>query len=77
MSTSHQTTPQGRTKVEKETIESVYNNYCNHEYMINRRYQRKLVWQTREKQALVDTILNNYPLPQFLFAEVTVKETRR
>ncbi len=77
MNTSHQATTQGRTKVEKETIESVYNNYCNHEYMINRRYQRKLVWQTKEKQALVDTILNNYPLPQFLFAEITIEETRR
>lgn len=77
MSTSHQATTQGRTKVEKETIESVYNNYCNHEYMINRRYQRKLVWQTKEKQALVDTILNNFPLPQFLFAEITIEETRR
>ena len=45
--------------------------------MINRRYQRKLVWQTKEKQALVDTILNNFPLPQFLFAEITIEETRR
>ena len=77
MNTSQQAGTQGRTKVEKETIESVYNNYCNHEYMINRRYQRKLVWQTKEKQALVDTILNNFPLPQFLFAEITIEETRR
>lgn len=77
LNTSQQAGTQGRTKVEKETIESVYNNYCNHEYMINRRYQRKLVWQTKEKQALVDTILNNFPLPQFLFAEITIEETRR
>lgn len=37
--------------------------------MVNRRYQRKLVWTVEEKQAFIDTLLHNYPVPLFLFAK--------
>lgn len=73
---TNKTEIQAKTKVDKETIQSIYTNYCEHEYLINRRYQRKLVWQTKEKQALIDTILKGYPLPQFLFAEI-ITETKK
>lgn len=36
---------------------------------MNRQYQRKLVWTVSEKQRLVDSILQGYPLPLFLLAE--------
>lgn len=60
----------GRTSVDKEPIENTYNRYRNGDYVVNRRYQRKLVWQTREKSSLIDTIMKSYPLPQFLFANI-------
>jgi hypothetical protein len=40
--------------------------------MVNRQYQRKLVWTIVEKQRLVDSVLMGYPLPLFLLAEKPV-----
>jgi Protein of unknown function DUF262 len=36
---------------------------------VNRRYQRKLVWTLPEKQHLVSSVLNRYPIPAVLLAE--------
>lgn len=58
--------------VNSKTIETVYREYLNGDYGVNRRYQRKLVWTVQEKQRLIDSILNRYPLPQFLVAEAEV-----
>ena len=52
------------------TIESIYNNYTNHRFHVNRRYQRKLVWSIDEKRSLVDSIFSQYPIPLFLFADI-------
>lgn len=41
--------------------------------MVNRQYQRKLVWTVVEKQRLIDSVLNGYPLPLFLLAEKPVE----
>ncbi len=38
--------------------------------LVNRRYQRKLVWTVQEKQKLIDSILSKYPVPLILFASV-------
>jgi hypothetical protein len=43
--------------------------------MVNRQYQRKLVWTVSEKQRLIDSILQGFPLPLFLFAERPAKTT--
>ncbi|MCW0345358.1 hypothetical protein NB703_003451 [Pantoea ananatis] len=37
---------------------------------VNRKYQRKLVWTMEEKEALVDSIKNGYPIPLILLADV-------
>lgn len=42
--------------------------------MVNRRYQRKLVWGLEEKQAFIDSIANGYPIPLFLFAKSNYKD---
>lgn len=42
-------------------------------YLVNRRYQRKLVWEEEEKQAFIDSLKNGYPVPLFLFAKSTYK----
>lgn len=36
---------------------------------MNRQYQRKLVWTIAEKQRLIDSVLQGYPLPLFLLAD--------
>lgn len=49
-----------------ETIQSMYAKYRKGIYIVNRRYQRKLVWTLMEKQKFIDSILNKYPVPLFL-----------
>jgi len=51
------------------SVQEAYRRYRNGQLIVNRRYQRKLVWTTREKQMLIDSILHEYPIPLILFAE--------
>lgn len=53
-----------------ESIQSVYENYIQKKYNVNRRYQRKLVWTLAEKEAFVDSIYRKYSVPLFLFAQL-------
>lgn len=50
-------------------IQSIYTWFREDKLYVNRRYQRKLVWTLEEKQKLVDSILNKYPIPAILIAE--------
>lgn len=52
-----------------ESIQSVYENYISKKYIVNRRYQRKLVWSIQEKEAFIDSIYRKYSVPLFLFAQ--------
>ena len=52
-----------------ESIQSVYENYISKKYIVNRRYQRKLVWSIQEKEAFIDSIYRRYSVPLFLFAQ--------
>lgn len=52
-----------------ESIQSVYENYIQKKYIVNRRYQRKLVWTLEEKEAFIDSIYRRYSVPLFLFAQ--------
>lgn len=45
-----------------------YQNYLAGKYIVNRRYQRKLVWTLEEKQAFIDSLSKSYSVPLFLFA---------
>jgi hypothetical protein len=58
-------TPQGIS------VQTAYRWYRDGRLMVNRQYQRKLVWTVAEKQRLIDSILQDYPVPLFLFAEKT------
>ena len=53
-----------------ESIQSVYENYIQRKYNVNRRYQRKLVWSLEEKEAFIDSIYRKYSVPLFLFAQL-------
>lgn len=50
-------------------ILDTFNEYLDNVFWVNRKYQRKLVWTLEEKQAFIDTILHNYPVPIFLLAK--------
>jgi hypothetical protein len=64
--------PEERTQdltVKGESIEQVYRTYRDRRYLVNRRYQRKLVWSLEEKQSFIDSIARGYPVPIILLAE--------
>lgn len=52
-----------------QSLQSLYTQYVRQDFVVNRRYQRKLVWSVEEKQSLVDSIRNNLPIPLVLLAE--------
>jgi uncharacterized protein with ParB-like and HNH nuclease domain len=51
------------------SVQALYRAYRDGQLVVNRQYQRKLVWTVSEKQSLIDSILKDYPLPLFLLAE--------
>lgn len=57
-------TPQGLPIIQ------IYRWYREGSLIVNRRYQRKLVWTTEEKQKLIESILAGYPIPLILLAKV-------
>lgn len=58
------------------SIQALYRLYRDESLLVNRQYQRKLVWTVSEKQRLIDSLLKDYPLPLFLFAEITLPDGR-
>lgn len=52
------------------TIMEAYELHRKNMLLVNRRYQRKLVWTVQEKQKLIDSILSKYPVPLILFASI-------
>ncbi|MCB0321352.1 MAG: DUF262 domain-containing protein, partial [Bdellovibrionales bacterium] len=51
------------------SVQSLYRDYRDGTLVINRQYQRKLVWTVGEKVRLIESILLNYPIPLILLAE--------
>lgn len=60
-------------QVQNLTIEQLYKLYKSEKLLVNRRYQRKLVWTVEEKEAFIDSISIDYPVPLLLVAEVLYK----
>ena len=50
-------------------VQEAYIWYRDGKLLVNRRYQRKLVWTRAEKQKLIDSILRGYPLPLIFLAK--------
>lgn len=59
------------------SVQEAYKEYRAGNFMVNRRYQRKLVWTTSEKQALVDSLLHGYPIPLILLAFTSLPDGSR
>lgn len=63
--------------IKGESIQSLYASYLSETFLVNRRYQRKLVWTIEEKCSFIDSIINGYPVPLILLAEVTINKGRK
>lgn len=50
------------------SIQEAYRNYRDGKLIVNRQYQRKLVWSVDEKVNLIDSVLKQYPIPLILLA---------
>lgn len=51
------------------SIQEAYRLFRNGNLIVNRKYQRKLVWTGEEKEKLIDSILKGFPIPLILLAE--------
>lgn len=51
------------------SVQEAYRLYRDGKLLVNRKYQRKLVWTEKEKIYLIDTILKGFPIPLILLAE--------
>lgn len=54
--------------IRNENIQHLYDWYNSELFLVNRKYQRKLVWTIEEKQKFINSILKHYPIPLFLLA---------
>ena len=52
-----------------ESITSIYRWYTEGKLVVNRRYQRKLVWTLEEKQKLIQSIIDDYPIPAIILSK--------
>lgn len=62
-------------QVEKIKISDFYDEYVSGSLKVNRRYQRKLVWDLDEKKEFIDTLLRKYPMPLILMVSCEFPET--
>ncbi len=69
------TTSSQELTVKGESIERIYGQYRDQRLLVNRRYQRKLVWSIDEKVSFIDSIRQGFPVPIILFAESTTATT--
>lgn len=58
------------------SVQEIYRRYRENQIVVNRKYQRKLVWSETEKVCLIDSILKGYPIPLILFAEYAGEDGR-
>lgn len=59
----------GDLSVVGEPVQTLYARFRADRLLVNRRYQRKLVWTVEEKFYFIDSISQKMPVPLVLFAE--------
>jgi hypothetical protein len=59
----------GELSVVGEAVQTLYGRYREDRFLVNRRYQRKLVWTVEEKIALIDSLIQQMPVPLILLAD--------
>ena len=55
---------------QSHAIQTIYGWYRTGKLVVNRAYQRKLVWTLAERKKLIDSVEKRYPIPLVLLAEV-------
>lgn len=60
--------------VERFTVNDIIVNYLKDSFYVNRRYQRKLVWEINEKRLLIDSMIKEIPLPAILIVKFNVPD---
>ncbi|WP_346397716.1 GmrSD restriction endonuclease domain-containing protein [Pseudomonas syringae] len=53
------------------SVTEAYRLYRDNKFIINRKYQRKLVWTLIEKQRLIDSLISDYPIPLIMLADAS------
>ncbi|MFM9267445.1 DUF262 domain-containing protein [Tychonema sp. BBK16] len=51
------------------SVTEAYRLYRSGSLLVNRKYQRKLIWSVGEKEKLIGSLLKGYPIPLILLAE--------
>jgi len=59
---------QGNLSIKGITVQNIYTQYLSGLFVINRRYQRKLVWSVQEKEKFIDSLINGFPIPMVITA---------
>lgn len=59
--------------IDSKTAEELYEWFLDQKLIVNRRYQRKLVWSIEEKNALISSMIQQYPIPLLLFVSIDAK----
>lgn len=59
---------QGNLSIKGVTVQNIYTQYLSGMFIINRRYQRKLVWSVEEKEKFIDSLINGFPIPMIITA---------
>lgn len=63
-----------KSDVKPESVESVYTLYRKRMLLVNRKYQRKLVWTIDEKEKFIDSLHKSLPIPLILTAVTKYKD---
>ena len=53
------------------SVTEAYRLYRENRLIVNRKYQRKLVWTLAEKQKLIDSLASDYPIPLIMLADAS------
>lgn len=53
------------------SVQEAYRLFRDERFIVNRKYQRKLVWTLKEKQNLIDSLIKDYPIPLILLADAS------
>lgn len=57
-----------RLDVKGRTVNQIMSWYFDNQLIVNRKYQRKLVWSLEEKKLFIDSIICKYPTPSIILA---------
>ncbi|MGG0358441.1 DUF262 domain-containing protein [Bacillus tropicus] len=56
-------------------IKTLYTYFKENKLIVNRSYQRNLVWDKGDKQNFIDTVFKQYPIPSLVLSSATEDET--